>query len=448
VDEDSERYFPNHKLKPDIGLAEYEFACARVGKTDESITWATNISVAIATAATFAAFRLNDYAQEIANAGTEESTLRLIAHCAILAFSLLSIVHLSYLHKARVFASRKIIVLRRMLGVSYGESSLVLPNWRIEGADNPFAIRLAPTFLSYQTYPVHMVLVASFVSTLLLGSELCSKINSSLVHSFLPHVSPGYLGIFFYFIGLFVFRWQLRESDENLWLWLSRIVAYILRVPVTAGINTKVYGIKLAIAESERLRTDLKNLREIAVFLEDGEFWSHSGINWKGVARAVESRLQRKFSGGGSSITQQLARSNFITRLSPTIRRKLVETFLAKWVNSVWSKGVQLDAYLVTARFDNGVYGVQAAYRHFFGEAPKHIERWEAFVLVERLGNVRSKFIGLRVREQLRRCIVAKVLTEDDARLALGYYEGMMNIHFVQAEDQPNPEQVRIDLLL
>lgn len=277
--EDNERYFPNHRLKPDIGLAEYEFACARVGTTDESITWATNISVAISTAATFAAFKLNDYAVEIASAGTEESTLRLIAHCAILAFSFLSIVHLSYLHKARVFASRKIIVLRRMLGVSYGEASLVLPNWRIEGADNPFAISLAPGFLSYQTYPIHMVLVASFVSTALLGSQLCGIINASLGYYFSPDISPSNLGIVCYLIGLFVFRWQLRESDENLWLWLSKAAAQILRVPVTTGVNTTVYNIKLAIAESERLKTDLIDLREIAVFMEDGEFQSHSGIN-------------------------------------------------------------------------------------------------------------------------------------------------------------------------
>lgn len=162
----------------------------------------------------------------------------------------------------------------------------------------------------------------------------------------------------------------------------------------------------------------------------------------------MDSKIRRRFSGGGSSITQQLARSNFIIKLSPTIRRKIVETLLAKWINSVWSKGVQLDAYLVTARYDRGVYGVQAAYRHFFGEAPKRVEKWEAFVLVERLGNVRSKFIGLRVREQLRRCIGAKVLTEDDARLALNYYDKMMALHFVQAQNQPTPEQVRIELSL
>lgn len=448
MDEDNERYFPNHKLNRDIGLAEYEFACARVGTTDESITWATNISVAIATAATFAAFKLNDYAQEITDAGAEESTLRLIAHGAIIAFSLLSIVHLSYLHKARVFASRKVIVLRRMLGVSYGDTSLVLPNWRLEGADNPFAIILAPGILSYQIYPVHMVLIASFVSTFLLGSELCGLINSSSFFNYLPDISPTILGIAFYLIGIFVFRWQLRESDENLWLWLSKVAGIFLRIPVTSGVNTTIYNIKLAIAESERLKTDLVDLRKIAVFIEDGEFQSHSGINWKGVARAVGSKIWGKSSGGGSSITQQLARSNFITKLSPAIRRKVVETLLAKWINSVWPKAVQLDAYLVTARYDRGVYGVQAAYRHFFGEAPKHVERWKAFVLVERLGNVRSRFIGVRVREQLRRCLTEKLLTEDDARLALSFYEKMIEDQVLQAHNQPTPEQVRAALSL
>lgn len=442
MSEENERYFPQHKIEPEIGLAEYNFACARVGSTDESITWATNITVLISSAAVFAAFKTSEYKLAIASAGTDEKTFRVIVLISILTFSILSIIHLSYLHKSRIFASRKVIVLRRMLGVSYGESNLVLPSWRIEGADNPFAIVLFPGFASYQSFPIHMVLVSAFTSTFLLGNSAIDLFSIEFPQTLTLLNDPLTLGATWYLVGLLVFRWQLREVDENLNLWISLLTARLLRVPITAGINTTIYRIKLDIAEAKRIHSDFVCIDKIAVFLEDGEFFTHKGVNWKGVARALFARLRGKFAGGGSSITQQFVRSNFITRLSPTFRRKVVEMLLAHWIESVWSKRQILDGYLVTARFDRSVYGFHRAFRYFFGDSPKLVEPWEAFILVERLGNIKGQFLGNRVRELLRRIVSAEIISTDDQESVLNYYHEMTGHHFTVHPGQPTPKQV------
>ena len=278
---DSERYFPQHKIEKDIGLAEYNFACARVGSTDESVSWATNTTALIATAATYAALEASKYKIELEVVGANGTTFKTIVLLAILLYSILAIVHLSYLHKSRVFASRKVIVLRRILGVSYGEQNLVLPNWRIEGADNPFAIKLFSGFFSYQSFPIHMVLFSAMVSIYLLGSSSVLPIISRFLSCENEQSSLFCIGAIWYGLGLFVYRWQLREVDENLFLWIALTFAFCLRVPTTSAVNTTLYGIKLDIAEAKRLHADFSCMDQFSVFIEDGEFFKHKGVNWK-----------------------------------------------------------------------------------------------------------------------------------------------------------------------
>ncbi|MBD11946.1 hypothetical protein [uncultured Roseovarius sp.] len=124
MDDANERYFPQHKLKPDIGLAEYNFAVQKLSSVDQSVTWTTNVITIIATLLGFAAFRLSEWETSVTNAGFTISQTKSFVLVLILIFSLFSIVHISNLLKSNVFSERKIIVLRRMLGVSYGETRL------------------------------------------------------------------------------------------------------------------------------------------------------------------------------------------------------------------------------------------------------------------------------------------------------------------------------------
>ena len=69
----------------------------------------------------------------------------------------MSIFHVSNSRKSRVLAERKIVVLRRARGVRYADRSLILPAWRIGGADNPFGLYMFPGLFSYSSFAIFLL---------------------------------------------------------------------------------------------------------------------------------------------------------------------------------------------------------------------------------------------------------------------------------------------------
>ncbi|QRN79286.1 MAG: transglycosylase domain-containing protein, partial [Nocardiopsis sp. BM-2018] len=170
--------------------------------------------------------------------------------------------------------------------------------------------------------------------------------------------------------------------------------------------------------------------------------YQHRGISLRGIARAFLGLLTGKRRGGGSTITQQLARAQFIVRPRNNFRRKLVEVLLALWVERCFTKQEILEGYLATARFERGVYGFHRAYRHYFLDRPLNIQSWEAFILVERLGNIRSRFLGRRVRQLLIKAINAKAVSVEDAKEGLLFYEQFIGHHFAPISGEPSPAEI------
>jgi len=117
------------------------------------------------------------------------------------------------------------------------------------------------------------------------------------------------------------------------------------------------------------------------VAIEDRRFYHHLGIDLLGTARAawVNSRAHRTVQGG-STITQQLAKNAF---LSPerSLRRKGQEALIALWLELRLSKDEILARYLSSIYFGDGVYGLGAAARHYFGKPPERLSIGEAAIL-------------------------------------------------------------------
>lgn len=434
----AQRYFPNHHLEKEIGIAEYELASKRLSNQDKAVTWTSSVMSLVATILGFLAFRISEPSRFFQSAGIDDKDHKLFFLFFILSISLFSIFHISNLLKSQTFSERKIIVIRRMLGVSYGSNTLVLPNWRIEGADDPFSIHLFPGFLSYKSGPILFILATTTLSFRFLLPDGISWTVSEMQ----LHISWFYLAISWWVVGLFTFRRQLNETNENTWLWIARFAAKCLRVSLVKNTEQVVYRMKLATAEQTRVETDLAAVRRLAIAIEDGRFELHKGINWKGTARAALGKLTGQRLGGGSSITQQLCRSNFITILRPTIRRKIVEMLLAKWVESIWEKTDILDLYLATVRFDKDVYGVTAAYRHFFLDNAHEIDDWEALILIERLGNVNGHFLGTRVEKLLQRLLRHDQVSSDSCTKALSFYQRNLGDMFTLGPDHRHPKDL------
>jgi len=158
---------------------------------------------------------------------------------------------------------------------------------------------------------------------------------------------------------------------------------YRAPVPTKIWSSDGVLLAKLAAENREPVALEKvpKHMQQAIVAIEDARFWSHSGLDFRGLTRAVVTNLSgREMAQGGSTITQQLARNMF---LSPkkTISRKLKEMLLAVQIERNWTKKQILQAYLNQVYFGAGAYGVRAASQAYFGKDLEKLTLPEAAML-------------------------------------------------------------------
>lgn len=120
---------------------------------------------------------------------------------------------------------------------------------------------------------------------------------------------------------------------------------------------------------------------EAVVAIEDRRFYSHFGIDPIGLTRAmVTNVLGGRFSQGGSTLTQQLAKNLFLTP-DRTVERKVQEVLLVLWLEHKHTKDQILEMYLNRVYFGSGAYGVEAASRRYFGKSAREVTLPEAALL-------------------------------------------------------------------
>ena len=115
--------------------------------------------------------------------------------------------------------------------------------------------------------------------------------------------------------------------------------------------------------------------------IEDRRFYSHFGIDPIGLARAMTTNLMHgRFTQGGSTLTQQLAKNLFL-KPDRTVERKVQEVLLALWLEQKHTKDQILEMYLNRVYFGSGAYGVEAASRRYFGKSARDVSLSEAALL-------------------------------------------------------------------
>lgn len=122
------------------------------------------------------------------------------------------------------------------------------------------------------------------------------------------------------------------------------------------------------------------SLRQATVAIEDKNFYSHSGISYRGIARAIWRNLSTGSLAGGSTITQQLVKN---TLLSPekTLRRKIREIVLALGVELTFTKDQILEMYLNEVPYGGATYGVSEAAESYFGKRVQDLNLAESAFL-------------------------------------------------------------------
>ncbi len=183
---------------------------------------------------------------------------------------------------------------------------------------------------------------------------------------------------------------------------LGTVGASLLYASITAGLpdlakldrydparTTKIFssdGTLIAtLFDENRTYTKIEKISPLMVAslvaIEDRRFYEHSGVDWKGIARALTGNLSAGGTEqGASTLTMQLARKLFLTD-ERTYSRKVREAVLASRMDEKLSKDKILEIYLNEVYFGAGAYGVDSAASVYFGTDPDKLELWQAALL-------------------------------------------------------------------
>ncbi len=197
-------------------------------------------------------------------------------------------------------------------------------------------------------------------------------------------------------------RFLPRRAQNKSWLWwISRwfasfLLLFIVLVgwlAITAPLNKSLQPIAPpqitllaadgtpiarngAVVDEPVLVADLPaHVIEPFLAIEDRRFYEHWGVDPRGVARAVFTGV-----GGGSTITQQLAKFTFLTP-EQTLTRKAREALIAFWLEAWLTKDEILERYLSNAYFGDNMYGIRAASLHYFYRQPENLRPEQAAML-------------------------------------------------------------------
>lgn len=142
-----------------------------------------------------------------------------------------------------------------------------------------------------------------------------------------------------------------------------------------------------------RLKHDWVPFHEISPHLqlavvcsEDQYFLEHEGFDFNAIEKAYSHNKTHKRKRGASTISQQTAKNVFLWPSRSWLRKGL-EVYFTFLIETIWSKKRIMTIYLNSIEFGDGVYGAEAAARHFFGKSAKELNRQESALLASVLPN-------------------------------------------------------------
>lgn len=119
------------------------------------------------------------------------------------------------------------------------------------------------------------------------------------------------------------------------------------------------------------LRTVSKHVIHAIMVAEDARYYEHGGLDWREIQRSVAFNLERnRYARGASTITQQVVKMAFLNP-QKSLFRKFREALGAVILESLLTKDEILEWYINLVEFGDGVFGIQAAARHFFQTTPE-----------------------------------------------------------------------------
>jgi monofunctional biosynthetic peptidoglycan transglycosylase len=145
------------------------------------------------------------------------------------------------------------------------------------------------------------------------------------------------------------------------------------------------------------------NLRRAVIVTEDGAFYDHEGVDLKELRASLEANWEEgRFTRGGSTITQQLAKNLYLSPSKDPIR-KLKELLITRRLEAALTKRRILEIYLNVIEWGDGIFGAEAASRAYFGKSAAALTPDEAALLAGAIINPREHSPSRPTRRLLRR---------------------------------------------
>ena len=197
------------------------------------------------------------------------------------------------------------------------------------------------------------------------------------------------------------------------------------------------------------------SLTKAITSIEDQRFFDHHGFDLTRIASAALSNVRRnRRAQGGSTITQQLARQSFLTP-NKSYRRKLQELILAARLERLYTKQQILELYFNKVYFGDGLYGVEAASRGYFGKHASEVTVAEAALLAGLVKSPSTYAPTVSMERALaRRNVVLQAMLDNGAIDRAAYQNARITkpaLHDTLRAEEPHgqyfKEQVRQELV-
>jgi len=159
-----------------------------------------------------------------------------------------------------------------------------------------------------------------------------------------------------------------------------------------------------------------QHLQKAVVLAEDGIFWTHDGFDRDRLRLAWETNLAaRRVVMGSSTITQQLAK-NLYFQPDKSIARKLREALITWRLERHLEKDRILELYLNVVEWGDGIFGAEAAARHYFGVSAARLTRQQAATLAVMLPNPLNRSPDSRIVKRNAQRLLARMQREGNPR--------------------------------
>ncbi len=195
-------------------------------------------------------------------------------------------------------------------------------------------------------------------------------------------------------------KWSLLAIAGLFFLWQVWLLAWVLLWSWVNPGETRFMEIRLAELRQKNPQAQLKqqwvayerispHLKRAIIAAEDAKFVDHEGFDWEGMQKAIEKNQKRgRTVAGGSTISQQLAKNLFLTPTKSYVR-KVEEAIITLMLEGLWSKRRIFEVYLNVIEWGNGVFGAEAAARHYYNTSAAQLGPEQAARLAGMVPNPR-----------------------------------------------------------